>query len=474
MHEAKLISLLKTLSDKEFRWFERYINASFFNANKDVQKLLSSLKKHHPQYDSPKLKAEKIFLQLFPKENFSKIKLKYVISDTTVLLEDYLAFIEYKRKKFNKTFFLLEAYNSRQITKYFNEELNDYNKARISQTNRDSTCFFEQYQINEIVYTNITLQQGRSSHIELQQTVDNLDLFYLSTKLKYCCEIINKQNIIAEVHQITMFDELLTHLKSTNYDHIPAIAIYYRILMGLLENENETHYSILIQLLYNNAHFFKQEEKRDMYAFAQNYCIKKINSGQSQYLRDIFKLYQTLLNTGILFHNQILSQWDYKNIVVSGLRLEEFTWVENFIIQYKEKLMPKDKENAYTYNLAYLHFYKKDFRKTLRLLQSVEFTDVYYQLDAKALLLKTYYEANDSDALISTIDSFKAFLKRNQSISEYQNKAYSNFVKIVQALAEIKYEHKGELQILESKIAQTKPLADISWLNKCLRAFLTG
>lgn len=465
MDGSKLLILLKSLSDKELRWFERYVNSPFFNVNEDIRNLLAILGKYHPEYSSSKLGAEKVFSKLFPTEKFNKNKFKHAVSDTTVLLEDYLAFVEYKRQSFYKNYFLLESYNGRQINKYFTESLQQYSKSKERETFRDSTYFFEQYQINELVYANISIQQGRASQIELQQTIDNLDVFYLSTKLKYCCEIINKQNIISEDYHISMFDETLIHLKKNNYDHIPAITIYHSILMGLLESENESHYKQLIELLHKNSAYFKKDELRDMYAFAQNYCIKKINSNQSQYLREIFNLYKTLLDKAILIHNQILSQWDYKNIVVAGLRLGEFEWVEQFINEYKEKLLSKDQENAYTYNLAYLYFYKTDYRKTLRLLQSVEFTDIYYQLDSKALLLKTYYEAGDIEPLLSMLDSFKAFLRRNQQISEYQNKAYSNFVSLVQKCAELQYDKKGKIEDLQAQLKKTSPLADISWLN---------
>lgn len=92
-----------------------------------------------------------------------------------------------------------------------------------------------------------------------------------------------------------------------------------------------------------------------------------------------------------------MSQWDYKNIVYLGLRLEEYSWVKNFIIKYNEELDPKTRKNAMSYNMAYYHFFLNNYDETLTLLRSVEFSDVYYHLDSKSLLMKTYYELEETE-----------------------------------------------------------------------------
>src|SRR5690606_12553717 len=123
---------------------------------------------------------------------------------------------------------------------------------------------------------------------------------------------------------------------------------------------------------------------------------------------------------------------NYKNIVTLGIRLKEFDWTDRFIEKYKETLAPQFRQNAYTYNLASYYVGKKEYKSALKLLQKVEFVDVFYHLDAKAMMLRMYYELDDTEALESLMQTFKAYLNRNKLISNYQNEVYLNLIKYTQ------------------------------------------
>ena len=97
------------------------------------------------------------------------------------------------------------------------------------------------------------------------------------------------------------------------------------------------------------------------------------------------------LDMDLLLEKGIMSPWNYKNITAVGLRLEEFGWVQDFLLKFKPHLAPAHRDNAYKYNLAKLHFAKKDYDKVLELLREVEYDDIFYSLDSRSMLLKTYY-----------------------------------------------------------------------------------
>src|SRR5690606_395416 len=132
----------------------------------------------------------------------------------------------------------------------------------------------------------------------------------------------------------------------------------------------------------------------------------------------------------------------------------------------KEKLAPKYRENAFTYNLAWLHFFRGEFRKTLRLLSNVEYMDVYYILDSKILLLKTYFVLEDADGFYSLADSFYVYLRRNALISSYQKPICLNFVKFAKKLMKARLGNRKDAVGLENEIRTTGQVASISWLLK--------
>jgi len=221
-------------------------------------------------------------------------------------------------------------------------------------------------------------------------------------------------------------------------------------------------------LLAEHGKLFPREELNDMYIFARNYCAQKINNGESNYLYEVFDLYRMLLNDQVLLVNGHLSQWDYKNIVAVALRLGKYDWARQFIRDFKDKLRPEERQNAYSYNLANYHYYRKEFEETMLLIRDVEFTDTYYHLDCKVLLLKSYYELGEIQALLSLIDSFYMYLKRNKAISEFQRSSYLNFLRIVRKLLRLKPGDGQKQAALKLELDRSHPIANVSWLKEKL------
>jgi len=86
MQNSKLITLLKALSPEEFRQFYRYIRTPFFTKSADLLKLYEAIRKHYPDFNSPKLEKERLFKHLYPKETFndarflSKKRMNYLLT----------------------------------------------------------------------------------------------------------------------------------------------------------------------------------------------------------------------------------------------------------------------------------------------------------------------------------------------------------------------------------------------------------
>ncbi|MDX1666964.1 MAG: hypothetical protein R3350_07035, partial [Saprospiraceae bacterium] len=133
-----------------------------------------------------------------------------------------------------------------------------------------------------------------------------------------------------------------------------------------------------------------------------------------------------------------LSEWHYKNIVTTGIRLGEMDWVHNFIEQYRESLEPEARENAYRFNLASYYYAVGHFDGVLELLTKVEYSDLRYNLGARALLLRTYYDLGEYEALRSLRDSFKQYLLRNKLMSDSRREGYYNLFKFTHRAALLK------------------------------------
>ncbi len=455
--KSKLPELISLLDWRERQSLKKYVASPFFNENPVLSKLLDIL------LDQP-MTPEATWALLYPGIPFADLKLRHLRSELLRLVEGFLAYGEIKKREGLKQSHLLRALGRKKASSLYEFTWRKIvRKGPAPGAGNDQ--FFEQYLLQAEHNAWLEHRSQRSGETHLQATVDSLDTFYLFSKLKYSCTILNNRKVVDVNYENLLLEEILLHLRKRSYDHIPGIAIYFQIYEMLTEPEDDHHYKELKALLEKYSSSFARSEAYQMYAFAMNYCIGRINKGQSEFLGEILELYKQGLEMEILLENGQLSPWDYKNIVVAGLRREEYDWTGAFIRKYRDNIPEAYRENAYTYNLAKFYYYKKEYSEVLRLLQQVEYDDVFYNLDSKVMLLKVYFELEELEALDSLIDSFRIFLRRNKLISAHHRTNYLNLTRFVKKLSRLRPDDQKKLERIKAEVAATEQVADMDWLR---------
>ena len=241
--------------------------------------------------------------------------------------------------------------------------------------------------------------------------------------------------------------------------------IYYHILLLLLEEEEEeTNYRKVKNLLQHNYSLFAQAEARDMLVFAQNHCIKQINRGNIIYLKEIFYFYQFSIEKNLVYENGFISPQTFKNIVSTALRLKKGKWAQSFIKTFSAKVVKQHQANTFNYNMANVYYSQKQYGACLKLLQQVNFKEAFYGFDAKVLMLKTFYEQEDFEALDRFWFSFYMYVKRNRYISDAHKTSYLNFLKFTRKLMTVSSSGNQKILIIKKAIQNTKPISNINWL----------
>ena len=166
----------------------------------------------------------------------------------------------------------------------------------------------------------------------------------------------------------------------------------------------------------------------------------------------------------VLLVNGALSPWTFRNIVFAGLRLGDFNWVQSFINDYQYQIEERYRENAVTFNLANLYFYKKDYDKVLKLLRTVEYEDPSYNLNSKTILIATYYETNELDPLASLLSSFETYLRRKKEIPPDRRLHYMQLIRFMKSFIRIAPSDTEVLQKLRKRIADTEGVVNKEWL----------
>lgn len=466
MENSKLISILKCLTNKQVKQLRDFIASPYFNKKEEVLALFDTLIRFYPDFEAKLVEKEAVFSLTRPEEPYNEKEMGYWMSDLVKLIEQFIVTEEVLQQPTAQFSHLLKTYLKWNLEKPFQRTMKNAFSYLKTLPYQDSQYYYHEFLLKEQEVAFFDKQKVHSHDESLQEAIDNLDIYYLSQKLKYSCEIVNRLNMLTSDYRLKLLDEILTYLDNEPLNHIPPVAIYQSILLCLRQPDVETHFINLKDLLDKHATIFDPDEARGMYLYAINYCVGKINRGNSQYVSELFELYRRLLENRIIFENKYLSPWSYMNIVVVGSRNQEFDWTENFIHEYHTSLAPQFRENAYNYNLAYLYYIQKKYGKALKLLNEVQFDDVFYYIEAKSLLLRLYYELDETEPLLALCDAFKIYLRRNKLIAENKREMYLNFIRFVSKLIKIQ---KGKNELLletQQMIKNTKLLVNAKWLHE--------
>ncbi len=465
MHKSKLIELLKTFSTSELREFKDFVGSPFFNKNKELILFYDYLKKIAPVFPLKKIHREYIYANLFKNKKYDEKHLNYLMSFLLKLAEEYIGITKYKSTGILPDYHILSSCLDRQLNKHYQ---NYYQKAK-KKLDANPICDIEHYYQNfllaQVSDKHFGMQKIRRYDANIQAAADNLDLFYLTQKLKYACEMLDREKTLSVSYQQNMLKEITLYLEHFEIESSPAIAIYYHIYLTLTKENGDPYFEKLKVLLNEHTNKFSQFELKEMYLMALNFCIRKVRKKDEHYVEEAFVLFKKGIENRSLYENDLLSPWTFKNVIKLGLRLKQFDWIEGFIKKYKDDLDEEIRENALNYNLADLYYYKKELGKAQDLLQRVEFSDVFYALSSKVILLKIYYEKKEDEALYSLLASFKVYLHRNKVISNNVRKSYLNFISLLNQII------KGKLKnpsVLKEKIINTELLTARSWLLEIL------
>ena len=166
----------------------------------------------------------------------------------------------------------------------------------------------------------------------------------------------------------------------------------------------------------------------------------------------------------VFFDNGVLSSFHYKNVSRLGIALGEFDWVEDFLKHYRTSLDPKQREDNYRYNLAFFYFQKPDYDNAMELLRQVNFDDVLYNLDARRMLLRIYYERGEFNPLLSLLDSFKTYISRHQRDVGYHKKNYLNLIRFMKKMLGSNLSSSRVRARLIEEVDATELIAERAWL----------
>lgn len=460
MKNSKLIELLASFSSSDIKRFREFVASPYFNKNIHLLRLIEYLESAAPDFNLVKVTKERVFDHLFPGEVFDSRQMGYLMNYLLKLGERFLAMEQYQQEEQLVNCHTLDQFVDRKLDKHYNYLLQKATKKVLESKSKNGDLYYYQYLMGKAAANHFYSQQVRKFDPSLQTVSDQLDQFYFFHKLRYCCEMLNRQTIIRAEYQLHFVDELREYLLGLK-EIDPLIEIYLRIYLSIRFSEEEQHFHKLLQLIEEYAEGIHQKIRREIYLYAINFCAPRIRKGDEKYTSIMLDLYIKGIATRALFDGEYLSHWTYSNVVKLALRLQRFEWTGQFIKEQAINLPPTVRTGAEHYNLAELYYHQGEFDDVLDHLNQLQFHDPHHHLGSRVILLKTYYALGAEEPLLSLLSSFSVYLRRNRKISAAMKKTYLNFCNLLHQLMR---RNPKKWKLLEHEIQETQPLAERAWL----------
>lgn len=467
-HVLKILEYYYYFSLSEIKRLTLFLESAYFNNEAALVQL------HHAIMEQVSAKKEmeeidlaQIHKKLFPNKKFNESYLRVLMTKLIKLIEKFVE-TEYCSVPYHKKFEVLQRFKLKR-----NYESLIKKTISLEPENFKDDLF---YLSKSLLYEdyNAYLSPSIGDHIEdykhnIIEFNKNFDIYFITKKLKSLCNITNDQAILNTQYELTYKDELLKIIYSDQLDEIIPIRLY-KLLYRLINKEDGV-YDPFVDLVKENAQKLSIDEVFNFLAHAQNYCIKQINSSKFEFFEKMHDLYvYRIENNFVLSQNEINPRL-FKNVVNTALRVGEADWTHDFIKTYSKFLPKSEYEKAYNFNMAFYQFEIKHYSKTIELLSKVEYDDLYYGFNVRMLLMKSYYELDEMEALDHLLQSFKVFISRKKGISEYYKLAHQNVIFIVKKLVDVNPRDKKKLIAIKLKFESLKPVAETAWLKEKIAEF---
>ena len=348
MEKSKLIATLMTFNKQELLRLKHFVDSPYFNKNPEVTLLYDYLKTHAPHFPIRKIQKENVYRKVFPDRDFDRQHLNHLMNYLLKLVERFLAIEKFSEQPVKAELELLATCIDRKLDRHYQR----YEKRAASllkqQQQKDRDYYFFDLKMADLTATFFHNQSIRPHDYRLQYLADRLDIFYLVSKLKYSCAMLDRKNSVAVEYEVNFIQDIEHLIPASSFYEHPAIRIYYLLYSMLREEEHDHHYQHFREWLDRHQDGFSREDVQELYYWAINYCIRKIRNGNRRFIEELLQLYLTGIEETILLENDQLSPWTFKNIVKLGLGTKRYDWTESFVKTYLDKLPASFRTMPYT------------------------------------------------------------------------------------------------------------------------------
>jgi hypothetical protein len=467
-HTNKVYQVLSLLDPSEQMRFLRFLQSPYFNKSSTLQALYSLLV-DALERDTAYFDRDRVWADLSGGRPYDDVTFRKHCSDLLSLLEQFMAVETRQGDAIGRQLDAFAFVVRRQLEPLYLSAVRKTRQVLDAPSYPSLMGYWHRYRFERLFYQMMDYDFKLDLKANLEQISDSLDVFYWTEKLWMYNAALSQHQTGAFQYDLRFAEEVVDYLSDYPVEEAPELAIAYNAFRMLQQEEDTSGYLQYRRLLEQYAAQMPREEAAGLYDAALRYCTRKINRGDESFLNEYLQLFEEGLKKGVFIKNGALAPWRMNNAVGAALRLGRLDWAEDLIRQYAPLLPADSRDNTRTFNLARVYRYQQQHDKVLQLLRDVEYEDTGYNLISKAMLLITYYELDEWDALDSHIDAFRTYLRRHKNISADRRRMYLNLIRFARKLTRLQPGNKAQAAGLRAEIeASRSSTVNYDWLMEKL------
>ncbi|MEQ1744306.1 MAG: hypothetical protein ABMA02_02690 [Saprospiraceae bacterium] len=413
MHESPLIRTLQMLTEEEFDMLEKFVESPIFNeANRfnDTVRLFEYLQGHYPVFADPALEKSAVGRALFSSRSNPENEVERTMAQLMHIVKQFINF-RYSAVKGGRAVrsgrksnitqdpvaLLNFARQQLALMRFYSERLRQKppempaaapvpseggKKRRVKRAEhffqnlhqeleevfREQQRFdtFEEYEFSDffyflylsahekVVYESLSEWSAQDGFVNLLVASENLDRFYLLSKLDQMCKLVHLQQIAMPFNEDSdEFRRLTTNQKLTvqmtellmqhDYDYNdPSIALYFTLLQMLTKKKPEKTDPLAEQffrLLREHRDLVPAKRFRDFNVIVRSYWTRRYRQTRDRlFLEQIFQSHQEDVEQ-IRRKGEDIQSTHFQSILFNAIRLGHLDWASAFLDEFSAKLI---------------------------------------------------------------------------------------------------------------------------------------
>ena len=465
MQKSVLTEIVRSLNKKEVRDLQKWLQSPAHNQRQDVVALFEYLVKMSSKPEGS-YEKEAAWTAVFPKLPYDDAYMRQVMYFLLKAIEEYLVFTDFKLDEVQYQVALMRTFRRRKLEKSYRQALRTGREMIEGQAFRDKHYLLHKFFIEQDYSQQANVVQNASAN--LQETADSLERWFIAEKLQNAHAMLAHQKVYKTArYDQGMLPAVLEYIEQNKLFGEPAIAAQYYAYKTITHPEEVQYFNSLEALILEKSdEIFTKAETRDLYLTALNYCAVKVNQGALEFCRKALKFYRSGVEKGFLLENNQITRYTFGNAVASAVKIGEFEWAEQFIERFQHHLDEKERNSIVNFNLSRVYCEKGEYDKAQDLLTQFEYDDMLFNIIAKTMLLKIYYEKDSLDAFESLLESMRTYLQRKEALDPARKTAFKNMISLMKKLLHLNIYSKTQREKFHESVTKTTPLAEREWLLK--------